>query len=178
MLGVEVWKDIKGYEGVYQVSNLGRVRSLDRINAKGAKINGVILKQHDSGNGYLYVTLSEGSRKNKRNHYVHRLIATHFIEESKTEGKEVNHKDGDKTNNRVDNLEWVTHAKNIVHGYENGLMKRCKSVVVKKPCGKKLYFSNSAACSRYFGYNNGWVRDRVAKHGEQFEYEGHVIKVR
>lgn len=114
----EIWKDIKDYEGCYQVSNLGRVRSLDRVDRNGRKRNGVVKKPQDNGNGYKYVQLKKDA--NYKNFYIHRLVATHFI--APIEGKEyVNHKDGNKENNCFDNLEWCTESENMKHAYETGL---------------------------------------------------------
>lgn len=108
----EIWKDIEDYEGLYKVSNMGRVKSLNyrRTGKEG------ILKARDNGNGYLYVFLcKEGIKKT---YYVHRLVATAFIENP--EGyTEVNHIDENKENNCMDNLEWVTCKENINHGTHN-----------------------------------------------------------
>lgn len=114
----EQWKDIAGYEGLYQVSNLGRVRSLDREDSGGRKRKGRVLR---AGNvcGYPFVNLS----KNGQQHVVrvHRLVAEAFLGPC-PEGLSVNHKDCDKANNRADNLEYITHSENIRHAAENGLL--------------------------------------------------------
>ena len=121
----EVWKDIEGYEGMYQVSNLGRVRSLDRyvpafcaLSKTGEIVNyfrkGVIIKQHIAGkSGYLYVRLSIGDKA--KGYSVHRLVAKAFIP-NPDNLPEVNHIDEDHLNNQADNLEWVTHFQNEHHG--------------------------------------------------------------
>lgn len=122
----EVWKDIKGFEGVYQVSNLGNVKSLDRYlpyKTNGSKFyKGQEIVKRPNNCGYLRVGLS----KNKKQHhyFVHRLVAQTFIENFNNL-EQVNHKDGNKLNNRVDNLEWVTLEDNISHSIETGLRK-CK----------------------------------------------------
>lgn len=100
----EIWKDIKGYEGLYQVSNLGRVKSLPRKNVTKEKI----LNGGNNGDGYIKVSLSN------KLYYVHRLVAEAFI--PKIEGKNfVNHIDENKSNNNVNNLEWCTNKENINH---------------------------------------------------------------
>ena len=117
----EVWKPIEGYEGLYEVSSLGNVRSLDRrVKGKDGKIIrhiGLTLKP-SSCRGYLHVIL------NKDGHFkactVHRLVANAFIPNADNK-PQINHIDGDKANNRVDNLEWVTQSENIRHSYETGL---------------------------------------------------------
>lgn len=106
---IEEWKPIEGYEGLYEVSNLGRVKSLNYNRTKQEKI----LKQGKMKNGYLYVILcKEGKMKI---FYIHRLVATTFIE-NPNNFRFVNHKDENKTNNLVSNLEWCTHQYNIKYG--------------------------------------------------------------
>lgn len=119
----EIWKDIKGYERLYQVSNFGNVKSLDRyiINKNGDKqyFPGKYLNQGISDN-YLKVTLSKSNKQ--RTFRVHILVARTFIPNPENK-PEVNHMDGDKSNNRVDNLEWNTRSENELHAYKNGLAK-------------------------------------------------------
>jgi alpha-N-acetylglucosamine transferase len=109
----EIWKDIPDYEGLYQISNLGRVKSLDRITRNGNgnfTKKGRILKNIINNKGYYYVHLKkEGSNKKI---YVHRLVAQAFIP-NKNNKEEVNHIDCNPANNKVDNLEWVTHKENM-----------------------------------------------------------------
>lgn len=111
----EVWKDVEGYEGIYQVSDMGRVRSLARKGKLSTELMGI----HSTTLGYKFCSLSlNGKTKHK---LLHRLVAIAFI--SNPEGKEtVNHKDGDKSNNAVINLEWATRSENVQHGYDNGLL--------------------------------------------------------
>lgn len=123
----EIWKDIKGYEGLYQVSNLGRVKRLKRAvrnNVYGGMriVDEKILSATDNGHGYKLIGLrKDGGRKN---HYVHRLVATAFID-NPHDFHYVNHIDRDRSNNVVDNLEWCTQLENISHSVEN--MKKRKS---------------------------------------------------
>ena len=107
----ETWKDIKGYEGIYQVSNLGRVKSLP-VKSKTKYFKGGILKTSVDKVGYVCVSLSRKTYK------VHRLVAEAFID-NPYDYRCVNHKDEDKTNNRVDNLEWCTHKYNNNYGTRN-----------------------------------------------------------
>lgn len=119
----EIWKDIKGYEGLYQVSNFGNVKSLDRyiINKNGDKqyFPGKYLTQGVSDN-YLKVTLSKSNKQ--RTFRVHILVARAFIPNPENK-PEVNHIDGNKKNNKVNNLEWNTRSENELHAYKNGLAK-------------------------------------------------------
>lgn len=104
----EIWKDIEGYEGTHQVSNFGRVRSLDRTDTIGRKIKGKIMKQQSNKDGYLNVTIKSGTKKT---FLVHRLVATAFIPNTQNY-LEINHKDVNVKNNRADNLEWCDRVYN------------------------------------------------------------------
>jgi hypothetical protein len=104
----EIWKEIKGYEGYYEVSNRGRVRSLDRVRI----IKGKVLKQMDNGSGYKKVTLCKNGKYTQR--YVHRLIGKGFLKNKKNK-ETINHKDGNKSNNDIKNLEWATYKENERH---------------------------------------------------------------
>jgi len=121
----EIWKDIKGFENIYQISNYGRIKTLPRKINKGKChldiLEGIKIQTFNPYNGYCSVTLSLDG-KNKRA-YTHRLVALHFLENYENK-KEVNHIDGDKTNNNVLNLEWNTREQNIQHAYKNGLIKK------------------------------------------------------
>lgn len=114
---IEIYKPIVGYEGLYEVSNLGNVRSLDRYaphnHGYKQKIKGKVLKQHDNTRGYMYVGLWKNGKQKK--FYVHRLVAQAFIPNTDNL-PEVNHKDEIKSNNCVYNLEWVTSKENANYG--------------------------------------------------------------
>lgn len=117
----EVWKDIEGYEGLYQVSNLGRVKSLEKIVLnKGSKIlkPEIILKTGFSRDGYPLTTISKNNKT--RTFRINRLVAQAFIPNPENKDT-VNHKNGIKTDNRVENLEWNTRSENVLHAYKYGL---------------------------------------------------------
>lgn len=115
----EEWRPVIGFEGYYEVSNVGRVRSLDRTIIRSAsrtrkeyaaRLKGKVLKQARNTHGYSIVSL----RKNATVKSVHRLVAEAFIE--KEPGKDlINHIDGNKSNNKTDNLEWCTNKENQLH---------------------------------------------------------------
>ena len=110
-MNTEIWKDIEGYEGYYQVSNFGNVRSVDRVieYSDGVKRlrKGRILKPYKNRDGYLTCDLRKNSKHKISK--IHRLVSEAFIP-NPSNLPEVNHKDEDKTNNCVDNLEWCTRS--------------------------------------------------------------------
>lgn len=122
----EIFRDIPKYEGLYQISNFGKVKSLDRIINSGIKYNskvlrkGRILKSCTDKYGYLKVLLhKDGVKKNKN---IHRLVASSWLNDF-SESKQVNHKDGNKLNNYVGNLEMLTNDENIAHGVRHNLFR-------------------------------------------------------
>ena len=125
-MGKEIWKDVLGYEGIYQVSNFGKVVSLPRVWVSGngvlRKHGGCVLSQN-IGRGYFRVKLSKDGIKEIIS--VHRLVAKAFIENNNNL-ETVNHKDGNKLNNNADNLEWMTSGDNTRHAHEKGLTKQGK----------------------------------------------------
>jgi len=108
---MEIWKDVKGYEGIYKVSNLGNVKRLIGVQCKKERT----LKVVDNGSGYLGVSLCKNSKAIRE--YVHRIVAISFLTNDK-EKEEVNHIDGIRTNNKLSNLEWVTRSENHKHRYD------------------------------------------------------------
>lgn len=112
----EIWKDIDGYKGKYQISNLGRVKSL-KCNRER------ILKFTTMHKGYHAVSFD--NYKNRKTFRVHRLVAQAFIPNPKNK-PQVNHIDGNKLNNSINNLEWVSPAENIKHASDNNLLKGIK----------------------------------------------------
>lgn len=125
---MEIWKDIKGYEGLYQISNYGRVKSLKK---------NIIMKPFNN-NGYLRINLYKNGKSKK--YLIHILVAEHFISEKPFKDAEINHKDLNKKNNHVDNLEWVNPSKNVKHAIENinGRKEKLKKNMAE--IGKKYYY--------------------------------------
>jgi len=124
---MEIWKDIEQYKGFYQISNQGRVRSLDRIlehinPLTGGNVvrKGKVLKQRVLSCGYSYINLCVNDTR--RHYRVHRLVALAFIPNPNNK-PQINHKNGVKTDNRVHNLEWATSSENILHSFANGFSK-------------------------------------------------------
>ena len=117
---IERWMPVSGYGGTYEVSDHGRVRSLDHVDARGRLRFGRML--HFGGDDYRLVILCHlGHRKMMK---VHRLVALAFVQNP--DGKpHVNHKDCDTKNNHHSNLEWVTNLENMRHAWRNGLRRNC-----------------------------------------------------
>lgn len=126
----EIWKDIPDYDGKYQISNMGRI-----LNNHTKRIS----KGFNHGNGYLYYTFNKDGKK--KNAYVHRLVAEAFIPNFENK-RTVNHKDFDRTNNTVENLEWSTHKENLKYSSDNMSRARLSKSIVKEHtfgvCYKRL----------------------------------------
>ena len=149
----EVWKDVAGYEGLYKVSNKGNVFSVERKDTLGRKRGGVKLRpSHNNTGGYLSVDLYKNGIKEKKR--VHRLVAEVFIPNPNYHS-EINHKDENKTNNHVENLEWCTSKYNINHGTRTKrTSKKVRAINIKT--GEVTTFSSTAESGRK-GYDQGAV---------------------
>ena len=154
----EIWKDIEGYEGLYQISSKGRVKSLERMKRNGRgyqKVPEKILEGVDNGHGYLRVKLcKEGKVKQP---LVHVLVATAFLD-NVDNLPEVNHKDENKYNNCMDNLEWCSHS------YNNTYNDKAKKVGKKlskpvysidKESGLIMWWQSAHEAERCTDINNG-----------------------
>lgn len=164
---MEDWKDILGFEGVYQISNLGKLRSLDRIverksinNLSYTKtIKGTKLKPSDNGIGYLQVRLKFGNKLLRK--YVHRLVYETFVTVL-PEDKEINHIDHDKKNNSLSNLEVVTRKENISlmrDFYNTSKIEHIKCIC----CGNIKSNNGSNRCKICSGLSSRKVKDRPTK---------------
>ncbi|MEI5991410.1 hypothetical protein A5881_002945 [Enterococcus termitis] len=171
----EIWKPIQGYQGIYEVSSKGKVKT--SVGKKTySSLHGVrtwkprILKLKTDKNGYKRVTLWKN--KSGKDFLVHRLVANAFIELK--EGKDyVNHIDGNPSNNYAENLEWVNHSENLIHAFENRLNKSPDPIVLYNTSTKEVkYFYSKAKASEFLGRGHGYLSG-IMKNGERFvdEYE-------
>lgn len=177
---MEIWKDVIGYENLYQVSNFGRVKSLDmklpykRHSKQTYRIRkGKILSQVQMKNGYLRVEMSKNG-EHKLN-LVHRLVAQAFIP-NKNNFREVNHINCIKSDNRVQNLEWVSSSQNKIHAFENKLYKIEKHILQIKDGSIINEYKSAKECERQTGFlaqNIGKVAlgKRKSAYGYQWKYK-------
>lgn len=166
----EKWADIEGYEGWFQISNYGRIKSLFRLvkNNNGYRRKYARIRSSDRLNGYHRLEIVKD--KIKKTFLLSRLVAYHFIK--KQEGMTVNHKDGNKNNNHVSNLEWVTIGENLGHALKTGLRKIRKVNQIDKNTGCIMNtFKSTHEVSTYL--NISW---RYAKRIVQFKrlYKGYI----
>ena len=174
----EFWRDVVGYEGLYQISNWGRVKSLERIDCRGQLLKERILKPWKC-RGYLRVDLCKNGKG--KSHLVHRLVAQAFIPNDDPERKtQVNHINEDKTDNRVKNLEWCDHKYNNNFGTRNERAskaktngKRSKRVVGINPgTGEEVHVFPSASEAGRNGYNQSAVSACCRKDKGHKTYKG------
>ena len=157
----EVWADIEGYEGLYQVSNYGRVRSIHIMKPRIHK-------------GYCNVNLRKGYEM--KSYRVHRLVANAFIDNPENK-PEVNHIDAVKHNNNVSNLEWVTAKENMKHAEDNHLIKHIgnpNKTAIKIIMDDEKVFDSITKCAKYLGVDKSDIR-KVLK-GKQYTVHGHTFK--
>lgn len=176
---MEIWKDVVGYETLYQVSNLGRVKSLDmklpykRHNNTTFRIRkGKILTPATMKNGYLRVEMSKNG--NHKLNLVHRMVAIAFIS-NPNNYKEINHINCDKKDNRVENLEWCSSSYNKIHALENKLYKIEKPILQMKNGIVIKEWKSASQVFRELGYlqqNIGKVAlgKRKSAYGYQWKY--------
>jgi len=170
-----IWKEIVGYEGLYEVSNTGLVRTHANKTTYTAR-HGVrrwkqkVLKEKNPKGRDVRVTLwKEGKYKD---YLVHRLVALAFLEQPV--GKNcVNHIDGNPKNNNVSNLEWCNHKENNNHAFDTGLIKTARKVIlVHKETCEPIYFRSLSKASLYLGFRDNYLAHVLQKGVSEIdEYE-------
>jgi rRNA processing protein Gar1 len=157
----EEWKAVKGFEGWYEISNAGRIKSINRTIVhkedrfsigKIQTVIGKIRKPCKNNKGYLTIQLFKNSKHHKR--YIHRMVAESFIINDENK-KEVNHKDGNPLNNNVENLEWVTKDENMKHALDNGLYTTEKKVKsINTITGEEIEYKSVCEAARQLKINH------------------------
>lgn len=154
---MEIWKDVPSWEGLYEVSNFGRCRSVRTGKIKPLDVNNC---------GYSRLQCYDGKRRQKL--FVHRLVALLFVDGYK-DGLVVNHKDGDKSNNMFSNLEWVTRSDNNKHAFHIGLKDRNRK---DTPCylempktNQKVFFNTVMDASKSIGLSDKRLHHLIKTQG-------------
>jgi len=150
---MEIWKDIEGYKGYYQVSDHGRVKSLERkVKGKmGLRLINIRIMRGGYANGYRTIELSKNSRCPKA--YIHRLVCTAFLLNPENK-RTINHKDGNKLNNKKSNLEWATDSENSLHSFrELGRKPGRSKLVINTETGIYYESGKEAAEATLINYN-------------------------
>lgn len=171
----EIWKDVVGYEGFYKVSSKGKIISVARYKKNHSKLQSVeekeISQYLNPKNGYVYVYLCKnGEYKNKR---LHRVVAEAFLP-NKEGYKQINHKDGVRSNNSVDNLEWCNASYNVIDRYKrNGCYEKDKKII-------SLYtiHKNCAVVAKIVGMSNQGVQGVLKRNNVHIYSSAERKKVR
>ena len=159
----EIWKDIPNYEG-YQASNLGRIRTYNKVTygIYGERHwQNRILKyksQKDYKTGYRVTLWRDGKPKD---FLVARLVATTFLKNLIDTDMTVNHKDGNRLNNKVENLEWLSRADNIRYGFENGQYKQHFTILFNK--NEKYKFRSKSLAAKFLGRSTSYISNNFKK---------------
>lgn len=186
----EMWKDIKGYEGIYQISSFGRIKSLQRKDNRNHIRPEKILNPKVEKNGYRRVCLCKNG--NIKRELVHRLVAEAYVDRKNEEDVIVNHLDNNPSNNRADNLEWTTYKGNMQWAAKQGRMPcneqarinlaksqkaRRKSVIAIMPDGERVRFISQVEAGKQLGINPAHIAEACRKEygykrvkGYEFEY--------
>ena len=178
MIEGEVWKDVLGYEGLYQVSNKGNVYSVERINSNGRKCGGIILKPRPTITGYLQVNLCKNGKV--KSSYIHRIVAEAFVP-NPNNYPEINHLDEDKANNYVKNLEWCTRKYNMNHGTRSERASQAQSKKIRAiniETGEVLTFNSTqeAISKGYFAVSKACRGVYKSSSGNLIGGDGHTYR--
>lgn len=161
---MEIWKDIPGYEGYYKASDKGNIKSLvfqSNLYNKKIKREKVLKQKIGKDNTCRIELWKDGEHKTWS---VHRLIGMTFLENKNYKELTINHKDGNRQNNNVDNLEWVSLADNIRHGFKNKLYSNQKeTTIIDKNNNKKYVFNSMSSASAFIGFKEKYISGKIKK---------------
>lgn len=164
---MEIWKDVVGYENIYEVSDIGRIRTKENkvtytTKHGERKWKQRILKQKTSKDGNKRVILWKDGKE--ETWLVHRLVAFAFLEQPNNGENIVNHIDGDKTNNIVENLEWCTSKENNNHAFDNSLIKTCKPIILENLDNGMIYkFRSMSLAGLFMNRSHAYLIDNLSK---------------
>lgn len=170
----EKWLPVVGYEDLYEVSNFGRIYSIPNDN----KVGGILKHHVDKKSGYHFIILSKNHKK--FNTSVHRLVAIAFIPNPNNKPT-VNHIDGNKDNNNVDNLEWATYKEQLMHSFRIGI--RCRQCNVERKCvliypnNKFIKFETIDSLNKFLGKSRSFCANKIRKYGNIFYIKDKMISV-
>ena len=162
---MEEWKDIPGYKGIYQASNLGMIRTapgkITETKRHGERHwqTRTLKTRGKQASGYRASLWKDGKPKD---YLVARLVAMTWVD-GYQEGMTVNHKNGNRFDNRIENLEWMTLGDNIRHGFATGLYPGIKTTLRNLKTGKEITFRSTSEASRYLGYNSRYLHTKIKR---------------
>lgn len=166
----EIWKEIPHYEGLYEASPDGRIRTVEGKTTSSARYKKRVWKQRilkqkmrKSKNGRLDAMVSLWKDGKPHCHLVSRIIATTFVSDNLYTNLTVNHKDGNPLNNNADNLEWLTRAENIQYGYANGQYSSVQKPVYLVKDDIELYFNSYNDANKYLGKKCSYISNLIKK---------------
>ena len=181
---MEIWKPIPGYEGLYEASSFGRIRTAEGkttysdLHGKRVWKQRILKPKACSNYNACGYRVSLWKDKKPKDFLVARLVCTTFHENLINTKMTVNHKDGNRLNNHIDNLEWLTLADNIRDGFKTGLYRSSqKPVSLLAQNGKEIYFDSISECSKFLGRNTGYVSMCVSRGRGVVSSSGNKYKI-
>ena len=178
----EVWKDVPEYEGIYQASNYGEIRSVEGKTTCNKRHGKRVWKSRVlKGRGDKYTPgkrVSLWKNGKAKDFLVARLVATTFLGVP-PEGYTVNHKDGNRLNNRVENLEWLSIGDNIRHAFDTGLINTQKPITIAREKGGEVFsFRSFSSADRLLHHTHGYTSQRLKRnHYTLFDANGDLYRV-
>lgn len=178
---MEKWKSVPGYEGLYEASTLGRIRTVEGKITKNKRFaerhwKSRILKTRGKQNsGYRASLWKDGKVKDA---LVARIVAYTFLGNPPTDEYTVNHIDGNRFNNKIENLEWMTRADNVRYGFEHGQYSSQKKIsLIDNTSGEIVSFNSHTECNKFLNRSNGYIFSRLNSEGVIRSKDGRTYSV-